>query len=153
ALKRRRAASPAPKAAALKTPKTIPAPSQKKKKAATAPTEKKPPAPHLPREAPAAPASAAAAPADPLTPAVGAPPPPRPPSRRRLKFVPRSRWRTAIIRVAAAVGVASLAVAYQEHALRSASPPAPSSQVAASAPSMQLVGHQGPVIAVASADE
>jgi WD40 repeat protein len=55
--------------------------------------------------------------------------------------------------VAAAVGVASLAVAYQENVLRSASRHGTATELAAPSPVMQLVGHKGPVIAVASADE
>jgi serine/threonine protein kinase len=169
ALKRRRGGAPAPKA-----PRPAAAsPSQKKTKKAIAkpagklaerkPAEKKLPAPDRSRKAEAAPgpapAPSAAKPLDPVTPAGRAPAPPASlelaprRERRRFKLVPSRRWRVGIIRVAAAVGVASLTVAYQEHALRSASHPRPASVVAAPAPVMQLVGHKGPVIAVASADE
>ena len=162
ALKRYRPAASAPKAAnsGEKAAKATPAAGQKKKVAA-APTERHLP-PDVRREAPAAPVPAPVPP--PSAPvAAGAPPvsgPVPPPSpepaprrRRRVRLIPSRRWRTGIARVAAAVAVASLAVIYQEHVLRSASHPGPASEVAASAAFMQLVGHRGPVIAVASGDE
>jgi serine/threonine protein kinase len=158
ALKRRRAGFTAWKA----LPGAATPPTQKK--AAAAPVakaaEKKPPVPDLPRWSPAPPPSAppptAAAPISLAAPAVGgaAPAPSREPRRRRrFKLIPSRPWRRGIVRVAAAVAVASLAVAYQEHALRSARSSAPAAELGASAPSMQLVGHQGPVIAVAGGDE
>jgi serine/threonine protein kinase len=164
ALKRHRAGAPAAKAPAPKTRRAAASPRQKTKKVAGAqvekPAEQRPPVPDLPREAPATPASApsADAPAGPAAPAAGGPPPPPPAEpaprrRRRIKLIPSRRWRTGIVRIAAAVGVASLVVAYQEHGLRSASHPGPASEVAAPPAPMQLVGHRGPVIAVASADE
>ena len=169
ALRRRRSAPPAPKAsrtAAAPGPKkkvTAKATERKLPAAKKAPAPKSPPAPDAPREVPgapvAAPEPAAAAPAAPITPAVSSPPAaprspePTPRRRRRFRLVPSRRWRIGMIRVAAAVGVASLAVAYQETVVRSASHPGPASVVAAPAPLLELVGHQGPVIAVASGDE
>ena len=88
--------------------------------------------------------------------------PPTPPRQGRLKSRPKSRpwripargWRVALFRIAAAVAVSSLAVAYQESTRRSAAPDpgAASSKVAAALPAKELVGHQGPVIGVGSAD-
>jgi serine/threonine protein kinase len=134
ALKRRRAGSPAP--AAPEPPRTAAVPDPRKVSPAAAP---------------------AAAPAPPIAGAAPSPPSePAPRRRRRIKLIPSRAWRIAIVRVAAAVGVASLGVAYQEQARRSASHPAHpflAGEVAAPAPTLQLVGHRGPVIAVASADE
>jgi WD40 repeat protein len=64
------------------------------------------------------------------------------------------RWYSALFKVAAAVAVASLAVAYQERATRSVTGQgAPPSGVASPADVKRLFGHQGPVIAVTTADE
>jgi len=76
-----------------------------------------------------------------------------PPKARRAWRMPSRRWRSAIFRVAVAVAIASLAVAYQESAPRSvASTSPPPGDIAALAQAMQLVGHQGAVVAVASGD-
>jgi serine/threonine protein kinase/WD40 repeat protein len=85
------------------------------------------------------------------------------PGKARWRWrIPSRRWRTAIGRVVAAVGVASLAVAYQESITRSATGGAGSGHgsglrpglASSDAPAMQvLVGHRGPVVAVASADQ
>ena len=167
ALKRYRPAVSTPKAASSgqKPAKTAQAPAQKKKKVVAAAPAEQPLPPDIRREAPAVPipvpgpapapppsAPPVAAGAPPLTGPVPAPSP-GPRRRRRVRLIPSRRWRTGIARVAAAVAVASLAVIYQEHVLRSASHPGSASEVAASAPFMQLVGHRGPVIAVASGDQ
>ena len=138
ALRRRRSAAPPPKAqktaaAPGRKKKVTAKPAENKatakpaeKKATARPADTKPPAPGAPCEAPAAapvpavslaPTPAAFAPVAAATPAVKAPAPsfspePAPRRRRRFRLLPSRRWRVAIIRVAAAVGVASLAVAY-----------------------------------------
>ena len=155
ALKKYRPASAAAKAART-------ALARGEKSAAPSRTEKKTPAPEPAREAPAA-AGGAPAPAPAASAATGpgarrfrAPtglPEPAPTQKRRRKLIPSRRWRAGIARVAAAVAVATLIVAYQEHALRSAAHPGRANEVATPAPSMQLVGHRGPVVGVASADE
>ena len=175
------AAAKAPKTPSAKTqapktpvPKTAAPPSQKKKvtaKPAEKPVEKtpveekpagkRPPSPDLPIKAEPAPGPAAigsaAAPRTPVAAAGNAPPSPPPEPaprrRRRIRLIPSRAWRIAIVRVAAAVGVASLAVAYQENVLRSATRRGAASELAAPTPVMRLVGHKGPVVAVASADE
>ena len=163
ALKRYRPAASTPKAASSgqKAAKTAQAPGQKKKKVVAAAPAEQPHPPDIRREAPAVPVPAPAPPPSAPPVAAGAPPltgpvpapSPGPRRRRRVRLIPSRRWRTGIARVAAAVAVASLAVIYQEHVLRSASHPGSASEVAASAPFMQLVGHRGPVIAVASGDQ
>jgi serine/threonine protein kinase len=79
------------------------------------------------------------------------------PRRRAGGRTPVRRWGSAAFKLAAAVAVASMAVAYQEATLRPASrgPAAASSSVEMTAIGrMQVLsGHQGPVIAVAGADE
>jgi serine/threonine protein kinase len=125
----------------------------RKAKFAPAPPEpaKLPPPPDVPPvPAPAASASLSREP----EPSLSAP--------RRLLFGRRAgwsvrvrRWSTGLFRVAVAVGVTSLAVAYQQ-SLRSTSgsPDAASpTDVAAPGVPLQLTGHRGAVIAVASADE
>ena len=163
ALKRYRPAASTPRAASSgqKAAKTAQAPGQKKKKVVAAAPAEQPHPPDIRREAPAVPVPAPAPPPSAPPVAAGAPPltgpvpapSPGPRRRRRVRLIPSRRWRTGIARVAAAVAVASLAVIYQEHVLRSASHPGSASEVAASAPFMQLVGHRGPVIAVASGDQ
>ncbi len=152
ALKKYRPASSAAKAA-----KTALA--RGEKSAPPARTEKKTPAPEL---APEAPAAAGGTPAPAVSAATGpgarrlraltGPPEPVPAQRRLRKLILSRRWRAGIARVAAAVAVASLIVAYQEHSVRSLAHPGRANEVATPAPSMQLVGHRGPVVAVASAD-
>jgi serine/threonine protein kinase len=173
ALKRRRGRPPAVKAPA---PGTAAVRSQKKKATARPgekPVDKKPVGEKSAEKRPSAPdvvagsdrapspaaAGSPAVPAAPVPAVHSAPSPSRrspEPSRRRkrrIKLIPSRAWRIGIIRVAAAVGVASLAVAYQENVLRSASRHGTAAELAAPGPVMQLVGHKGPVIAVASADE
>jgi serine/threonine protein kinase len=164
ALKRRRSGYFGPKVPVPKDRPGVP-PTRRKKVAAAPfekPIEKEPPAAASPRETPAAPQPipppSDAGPVGPVAPAVrgaAASPEPAPRRKRRFKLIPSRGWRTGIVRVAAAVAVASLAVAYQEHALRSATSPTPtpSAELAASAASLQLVGHHGPVIAVESGDD
>jgi serine/threonine protein kinase len=99
-----------------------------------------------------------------------APPPPRraprvlqraaakrraPPRPRRVWRMPSRRWRSVIFKVAIAVTIASLAVAYQETAPRRQARGAGmvSSQTADLAQTVQLIGHKGPVLAAASSDE
>jgi serine/threonine protein kinase len=78
-----------------------------------------------------------------------------PAQSRKIARLGWRRWRRAAFRVAVAIGVASLAVAYQETALRpqshsaSTAPSAP----AVAGPTLQLIGHHGAVVAVAGADE
>jgi hypothetical protein len=153
ALKKYRPASSAAKAA-----KTALA--RGEKSAPPARTEKRAPAPALAPEAAAAasiaPAPAASAATGPgarrVRALTGLTEPVRP-QRRLRKLILSRRWRAGIARVAAAVAVASLIVAYHEQAVRSATHPGRASEVATPAPSMQLAGHRGPVVAVASADE
>jgi serine/threonine protein kinase len=78
-----------------------------------------------------------------------------PRSKPRPWRIPARRWRVALFRIAAAVAVSSLAVAYQESIRRSAAldPSAASSNAAAGFTAKELVGHQGPVIGVGSADQ
>jgi hypothetical protein len=99
-----------------------------------------------------------------------APPPPRraprvlqraaakrraPPRPRRVWRMPSRRWRSVIFKVAIAVTIASLAVAYQETAPRRQARGAGmvASQTADLAQTVQLIGHKGPVLAAASSDE
>jgi serine/threonine protein kinase len=165
-------AAPAPAQTPPAAGKSVPVPEHRKPghrkqegKVAAAPAEKplppdgRPPDDRL-RAAPAAlrPAPSASFAADAGAPKVDRPPQrsapePSPRRSRRLRFIPSRRWRIGIARVAAAVAVATLAVTYQEHVLRSASHPGAASEVAGSAPFLQLVGHLGPVIAVVSGDE
>ena len=69
--------------------------------------------------------------------------------------MPSKRWRSAVFKVAIAVAIASLAVAYQDSAPRTEARGAGmvSSQSADLAQAMQLVGHKGPVVAVATTDQ
>jgi serine/threonine protein kinase len=79
----------------------------------------------------------------------------RAPARTRRAWrlrLPSRRWRSAIFRVAAGVAVASLAVAYQESAPRSAATGPASSDIAPLTQALQLVGHEGAVVAVAGGD-
>ncbi|HEY1245011.1 MAG TPA: protein kinase [Hyphomicrobiaceae bacterium] len=125
-------------------------------KKAGKPTSRPPTAPAAARSGRAAPASAPA-------PIAIAPEPAVPPSApaaalsraKRAWRIPPRRWASAVFRVAVAVSVTSFAVAYQERVLGTPAPgpTTASSDGAPAAPVMQLVGHQGPVIAVASADE
>jgi serine/threonine protein kinase len=88
--------------------------------------------------------------------------PPPPPVLRRARAKPRRGWRSSarrwglgMFRVAMAVAVSALAVAYEQRAIQSpAGGPSPvSSEASALAPIMRLKGHRGPVIAVASTVE
>jgi serine/threonine protein kinase len=79
----------------------------------------------------------------------------RAPARtRRFWRLPSRRWRLALFRVAAAVAIASLVVAYQERsAPRTADRSDPASNgVVPPAQAMRLVGHEGAVVAVAGGD-
>jgi WD40 repeat protein len=70
--------------------------------------------------------------------------------------LPSRRWRSAAFKVAAAVAIASLAVAYQQETTprtEARGAGIVSSQSADLAQSMQLVGHKGAVVAVATSDE
>lgn len=91
---------------------------------------------------------------------VTGPPLPAPPAvLRRAAARPRRGWRgsfrrwgSGLFRVAMAVGVAGLAVAYEQRT-RPSTPPGKAAALGAAtaaAPDMQLVGHRGPVIAVES---
>jgi serine/threonine protein kinase len=127
-------------------------------KKAAKPTSRPPTAPVVARiEVRAAPASAPARAAVASEPAG----PPSAPAAalskaKRAWRIPPRRWASAVFRVAIAVSVTSFAVAYQEGVLGTparAPISASSDGAAPAAPVMQLVGHQGPVVAVASADE
>lgn len=111
------------------------------------------PPPPAPAQAATA-ATVAAVEAKPVPP-VPLPAPRRaPPKPRRAWRLPSRRWRSALFRVAVAIAIASLAVAYQENAPRSVAHTEPlPSEIAAPIPAMQLVGHEGAVVAVASGDE
>src|SRR5258706_145723 len=78
-----------------------------------------------------------------------------PPKPRRVWRMPSRRWRSAVFKGAAAVAIASLAVAYQDSAPRTEARGAGmmSSQSADLVQAMQLVGHTGPVIGVATSDQ
>jgi serine/threonine protein kinase/WD40 repeat protein len=107
-----------------------------------------------PRPAGRAAALAAASAADPAVPAQQAGR--REPAENRRRgwrwLWPSRRWRVGLFRVAAAVTVASLVVAYQEHVQRPAAPGGPAaSGTAPLRRAMQLVGHEGAVLAVAAA--
>jgi serine/threonine protein kinase len=107
-----------------------------------------------------APPSARASPPVAADAAPAAPTPPQPARRQSppkprgvWRLLPSRRWRSAIFRVAAGVTIASLAVAYQESAPRSAAPTAAQpSEVPAVGQPMPLTGHQGAVVAVSSGD-
>lgn len=77
-----------------------------------------------------------------------------PPRPRRVWRMPSRPWRAAIFKIGVAVGIASLAVAYQETAPRTQARGAGmvASQTADLAQTMQLAGHKGVVIAAASSD-
>ena len=77
-------------------------------------------------------------------------PPPRP---RRVWRLPSRRWRSAIFKVAAALAIASLAVAYQESTPRTQARVAGVTQSAELANALQLTGHKGPVIGAGSGDQ
>jgi serine/threonine protein kinase len=86
------------------------------------------------------------------------PAPARARSRARTARGPLRRWSTGLFRVVAAVGVVSLAVAYQENVLRpatrvSGAAPDEAATTTSTASTLQFVAHQGPVVAVAGADE
>ncbi|MBX9590419.1 MAG: serine/threonine protein kinase [Hyphomonadaceae bacterium] len=78
-----------------------------------------------------------------------------PPKPRRVWRLPSRRWRSVIFKVAVAVAIASLAVAYQDSAPRTQARGAGmiASQTADLAQTMQLLGHKGPVVAAASSDQ
>jgi serine/threonine protein kinase len=78
-----------------------------------------------------------------------------PPKPRRVWRMPSRRWRSAAFKVAAAVTIASLAVAYQESAPQTEARGAGtvSSNSADFVRPMHLVGHKGPVLAVATSDQ
>jgi serine/threonine protein kinase len=99
-------------------------------------------------------ATVAAVEAGPVAPGPLAAPRRAPPKPRRAWRLPSRRWRSALFRVAVAIAIASLAVAYQENAPRSvAHIDPPPSEIAAPVPAMQLVGHHRAVVAVASSDQ
>ena len=78
------------------------------------------------------------------------------PARTRRTWrlrLPSRRWRVALFRVAAGVAIASLAVAYQEGALRSPAGSGPQSgDTAPLTQPLSLAGHRGAVVAVAGGD-
>jgi serine/threonine protein kinase len=78
-----------------------------------------------------------------------------PPKPRRAWRLPSRRWRSALVKVAAAVGIAGMAVAYQESMPRTVAKGAGvvASQGADLVAPVNLVGHQGPVIAATTSDE
>jgi serine/threonine protein kinase len=77
-----------------------------------------------------------------------------PARKRRFWRLPSRRWRSALYRVVAGVAIASLAVAYQERAPRTADRSGPaSSGIAPAREAMRLVGHEGAVVAVAGGDQ
>ena len=79
------------------------------------------------------------------------------PKPRRAWRMPSRPWRAAAFKVAAAIAIASLAVAYQNGATEprteARSAGTVSSHSTDFARAMQLVGHKGPVLAVASSDQ
>ena len=78
-----------------------------------------------------------------------------PPRPRRVWRLPSKRWRSAIFKIGAAVGVACLAVAYQESAPRTQTARGAgmvASQTADLTQTLQLIGHKGPVVAAAGGD-
>jgi serine/threonine protein kinase len=163
ALKKRRPRTRSPRKRPAKAPAAAPAPADRPAPAPAAGPEPAfglgygpPPAAPAPRRTASAVRSAARAIPRMLLPAARgrrAPPKPRRAWRPRLRL-PSRRWRTVIFRVAAAVAIASFAVAYQERAQRT-EPPRPgtaSGAVAELAQVMQLVGHKGAVVAVAGGD-
>jgi serine/threonine protein kinase len=80
----------------------------------------------------------------------------RTPRPRRILRLPSRRWRSAAFKVAAAVAIASLAVAYQQQSaprIEARGAGTVSSQRGDLAQSMQLAGHKGAVVAVATSDE
>ncbi len=116
------------------------------------------PPPAAPQSGPAhgpAPQPAAAGAASPAAPAPQPPGRPEPARTTRRPWrlrLPSRRWRVALFRVAAGVAIASLAVAYQESALRPAARSGPASSDTPLTRAMQLAGHQGAVVAVAGGD-
>ena len=78
-----------------------------------------------------------------------------PPKPRRAWRMPSRRWRAATFKVAVAVAIASLAVAYQESTPRTEARGAGmvSSQSADLLQGLQLIGHKGAVVAAASSDQ
>jgi serine/threonine protein kinase len=75
---------------------------------------------------------------------------------RRMWRLPSRRWRSAIFKIGIAVGIASLAVAYQESTQRTQARGVgmgPAGNVPDLAPALQLLGHKGPVVAAAASDQ
>jgi WD40 repeat protein len=90
----------------------------------------------------------------------GLPPPPevlrRPRAKQRRGWLRSTRrWGSVLFRVAVACAVSGLAVAYEQRVRLSStgSPGAASHEARVAAPALQLTGHRGPVVAVASAVE
>jgi serine/threonine protein kinase len=91
------------------------------------------------------------------TPAKEAAPRRAPPKPRRAWRMPSRRWRSLMFKVAAAVGVASLAVAYQQqrnprieaHSVTASAP----ADVADLTPTFRLEGHKGAIAGIATADQ
>ena len=79
------------------------------------------------------------------------------PKPRRAWRMPSRPWRAAAFKVAAAITIASLAVAYQNGATEPRTEARGAGTVSSHstdfARAMQLVGHKGPVLAVASSDQ
>lgn len=78
-----------------------------------------------------------------------------PPKPRRVWRIPSRPWRSALFKVGVAVAIASVAVAYQESALRTQARGAGmvASQTADLAQTLQLSGHKGPVVNAAGSDQ